>query len=121
MTEPKITVTGVDETVAALNAFAERAANDIEVAGQAAAVVAAAAQAGAPVRSGALAAGYGVVERYVSNPVDYAPFVEFGTERMAPQYVITNAMEASADQVAQMYADWLAQQGSAAGFEAKSE
>lgn len=120
MTEPRITVTGIEETNAALAAFGERAANDLEIAGQAAAIVAAAAGAGAPVRTGALAAGYGVVERYVNNPVEYAPFVEFGTDRMAPQYVITNAMEASTEQVAAMYAEWLATQADAVGLEGSS-
>jgi hypothetical protein len=121
VTEPKITVTGIEETNAALAAFGDRAANDLEIAGQAAAIVAAAAGAGAPVRTGALAAGYGVVERYVNNPVEYAPFVEFGTDRMVPQYVITNAMEASTEQVAAMYAEWLANQAQQVGFESKSE
>jgi hypothetical protein len=121
MTQERVTVTGVPETQAALAAFGDRAANDAEIAAQAAGVVAAAAQAAAPVRTGLLAGSYGVQDRYVVNPVEYAPFVEFGTDRMAPHYVITNAMEASVEQVGQMYAEWLAQQAGAVGFDAKSE
>ena len=82
MTEPKITVTGIPETQAALAAFGERAANDIEVAGQAAAIVAAAASIRAPVLTGALAASYTVSERYVVSDLPYAGPVEYGTDRM---------------------------------------
>jgi HK97 gp10 family phage protein len=121
MTQERVTVTGIPETKAALAAFGERASNDAEVATQAAGIVAAAARVSAPVRTGLLAASYTVEERYVVNPIEYAPFVEFGTDRVAPQAVITNAMEASAEQVAQLYAEWLAQQAGQLGFEAKSE
>lgn len=117
MTEPKVTVTGIEETNAALAAFGERAANDAEVAGQAAALVAAAAGVAAPVRSGLLAGSYGVEDRYVVNPIEYAPFVEFGTERMAAQHVIGGAMEANVEQVGIMYAEWLAAQADATGLE----
>jgi len=120
MTQERVTVTGIPETKAALNALGERAANDAEVATQAAGIVAAAARVSAPVRTGLLAASYAVEERYVVNAIEYAPFVEFGTDRMAPQAVITNAMEASAEQVAIMYADWLATQADAVGLEGKA-
>jgi len=118
--KPEVTVTGIPETQAALNAFGERAANDAEVANQAAAVVAAAARIGAPVRSGLLAGSYAVEDRYVVSPVEYAPFVEFGTDRMVAQNVIGGAMEASSEQVGQMYAEWLAAQADAVGLEGKS-
>lgn len=118
--KPEVTVTGVPETQAALNAFGERAANDAEVANQAAQLVAGAARVAAPVRTGTLAAGYGVEDRYVVNPTDYAPFVEFGTDRMVAQNVIGGAMEASAEQVGQMYAEWLAGQADAVGLEGTS-
>jgi len=118
--KPEVTVTGVPETQAALNAFGERAANDAEVAGQAAAVVAAAAGVRAPVRSGLLAGSYAVEDRYVVNPIEYAPFVEFGTDRMVAQNVIGGAMEASAEQVGIMYAEWLAAQADAVGLEGTS-
>jgi hypothetical protein len=117
VTEPKVTVTGIEETNAALAAFGERAANDAEVAGQAAALVAAAAGVAAPVRSGLLAGSYGVEDRYVVNPIEYAPFVEFGTDRMAAQHVIGGAMEANVEQVGIMYAEWLATQADAAGLD----
>jgi hypothetical protein len=117
VTEPKVTVTGIEETNAALAAFGERAANDAEVAGQAAALVAAAAGVAAPVRSGLLAGSYGVEDRYVVNPIEYAPFIEFGTDRMAAQHVIGGAMEASAEQVGIMYAEWLTAQADAAGLD----
>ena len=120
MTEPKITVTGIPETQAALAAFGERAANDIEVAGQAAAIVAAAASLRAPVLTGALAASYTVSERYVVSDLPYAGPVEYGTDRMLPRFVIGGAMEESAEQVGNMYAEWLAAQADAAGLEGKS-
>jgi len=122
MTGERVTVTGIPETKAALNAFGERAANDVEVAGQAAAIVAAAASVRAPVRTGALAASYGVEERYVVNPLPYAGPIEFGVPDlgMAPQFVIGGAMESSAEQVAIMYADWLAIQADAVGLEGKA-
>jgi hypothetical protein len=120
MTEPRLTVTGVPETVAALNAFGERAANDLEVAAQAAALVAAGASVRAPVRTGALAGSYTVVERYVVSDLPYAGPIEFGTAIMPAFNVIGGAMEENAEQVAIMYADWLATQADAVGLEGKS-
>jgi hypothetical protein len=122
MSDERVTVTGIPETKAALAAFGERAANDTEVAGQAASIVAAAASVRAPVLTGALAASYGVSERFVVNPLPYAGPVEFGVPElgMEPRFVIGGAMEASAEQVAQMYAEWLAAQAGAVGLEGKA-
>lgn len=115
------TVEGGPETAKALIDFAERAANDAEAAAQAGAIVAGVAGSLAPVATGALAGSYGVQDTYVVNPLQHAGPIEYGTDRMAPQYVVQNAWENSAAQVEAVYSAWLAAQGSAVGLESKVE
>ena len=116
-------VEGGPETAAALLGFAAAAGNDAVAAAQAAAIVAAVAGGNAPVRTGALAASYGVQDTYIVNPLQYAGPIEYGVPSlgMAPQYVVRDAWESSAAQIEAVYSEWLAAQGRALGLEARSE
>jgi hypothetical protein len=116
-------VDGGPETSAALIAFATAMENDAVAAAQAAAIVAGVAGGSAPVRTGALAASYGVQDTYVVNPLQYAGPIEYGVPDlgMAPQFVVTNAWESSAGQVEAVYSTWAAEQARAVGLEATSE
>lgn len=113
-------VEGVEETQAAFLALAARAGNDQEAAAKAAAVVAAAAGPLAPRLTGALAASYGVEDRFVVNPLPYAGFVEYGANGVAPSYVVGRAWDTQAATIEAVYAEWLAGQARAEGFEATS-
>lgn len=114
-------VTGGPETAKALIDFATRAENDAEAAAQAGAIVAGVAGSLAPVATGALAGSYGVQDTYIVSPLQYAGPIEYGTDRMAAQYVVRNAWENSAGQIESVYSAWLAAQGSAVGLESKVE
>ena len=113
-------IQGEAETKAALAAFAARAEQDTEAAAKAAALVAGVAGGLAPVRTGALAASYGVQETYVVNPLPYAGPIEYGTDRMGAQYVVQNAWDAAAAQVVEAYEQVYAANAKALGFETTS-
>ena len=114
-----VTVEGVAETQAAFTAFAKRAAKDEEPATAGGQLVAPAASALAPVRTGALAAAYAVRKRYVVNRLPYAGPVEFGqpARGIAPQFPLTEALDANAAAIEDIYASWIAEQAAAAGFD----
>ena len=113
-------VEGVEETQAAFLALAAQAANDQEAAAKAAAIVAAAAGPLAPYVTGALAASYGVQDRFIVNPTAYAGFVEYGTRQMPGAFVVGRAWDTSASAIEAAYSEWLASQARAIGFEATS-
>ena len=110
-------IEGEAETKAALAAFADRAATDTEAAAKAAAVVAGTAGGLAPVRTGALAASYGVQDTYVVNPLPYAGPIEYGTAIMPAHNVVGQAWEASGAQVVEVYEQVYAENARALGFE----
>ena len=111
------TVEGGPETAAALTAFAARIEADTQGPAKAAAIVAGIAGSLAPVLTGALAASYGVQDVYVVNPLQYAGPIEYGTDRMAAQYVVTNAWESAGAQVVDAFEQVYAQDAKALGFE----
>lgn len=112
-------VVGEAETKAAFNALASRMETDA-AASQAATVVANAAGGLAPVRTGLLAASYGVQEAFVINPLPYAAAIEYGvpSKGMAPAYVIRTAFDNAGEQVVDVYERWIVQQATAVGLEA---
>lgn len=113
-------VVGEAETKQAFNALASRVENDQAAAAKAASVVAAAAGGLAPVRTGLLAASYGVQDVYVINPLPYAAPIEYGvpSKGMAPQYVIRTAFDNAGEQVVEVYEQWIVQQAGAVGIDA---
>lgn len=113
-------VEGEAETAAAFVALAARAENDAEAAARAAAIVAAAAGGFAPVATGALAASYGVQDRFVVNPMPYAAFVEYGTAMIRPAFAVGQAWDTQAGAIEAVYAAWMAEQARSVGFDATS-
>jgi len=113
-------VTGEAETKAAFNNLASRVVNDVEAASKTAGIVASKAGSFAPVRTGLLAASFGVQDRFVINDVPYAGYVEHGVPSlgMAPQYMVRQAFESSADQIDAIYSQWIASEAKSAGIEA---
>lgn len=115
-------VTGEAETKAAFNKLATRIANDVEAASKVAGVVASKAGGYAPIRTGLLAGSFGVSDRYVINDAPYAGYVDQGVPSlgMAPQFMVKQAFESSADQIDAIYSQWIASEATSVGIEATS-
>jgi hypothetical protein len=115
-------VIGEAEVKAAFNNLASRVETDTQAATKTAAIVASKAGSLAPVRTGALASSYGVEDVYVISSVSYAVYIEYGAPArgMAPQYIVQQAFDTSAEQIEQVYSQWIASEAKSVGLEATS-
>ena len=115
-------IQGQAETEKAFTNLASRVTNDAEAASKVASIVANKAAQFAPVRTGLMAGSYGVQDRYVVNDTAYSGYVEHGVPSlgMVPQNTVKQAFETSADQIEQIYSQWIAKEATSVGLESTS-
>ncbi len=119
-----IRVKGGPELEAALKKVAENAAKMRPAHETAGAELAGAIALRTPRRTGMLAQSWDVQagdDRVsVSSDVVYAPYVEYGTQRMAGAGMVSGALEAQTPAIETTYTGALAEIGRGAGFETKT-
>jgi hypothetical protein len=116
VSDAKVTVTGVPETVAKFDRLGQLVEDDAAPANQAAQVAASAASSFAPVLTGELASMYQASERFVINPLSYAGFVEYGARGVAPMFPIHRGLDATLDETERIYQQFVEDQIRKAGL-----